>query len=215
MDLKNIEYVLFDLDGTITEPFDGITKAVQYSLSKLGVVVEDRNALKPFIGPPLKYGYMNFYGFDEEKAIEAVRLYREYYSKEGIYDCQLYEGIEDLLCAMSKKYKLVLATSKPQPFAEKILEKFNLKKYFYHLVGATFDDKVSEKSDVIKKVIKDLSLDPSKAIMIGDRYYDTEGANENGMQSAGVTYGYGEREEFKSAKIIFDSVAEMYNYFCR
>ncbi len=215
MDLKNIEYVLFDLDGTITEPFDGITKAVQYSLSKLGVEVEDRNTLKPFIGPPLKYGYMTFFGFDEERAIEAVRLYREYYSNGGMYDCQLYDGVEALLRDMSKKFRLVLATSKPQPFAEKILEKFDLKKYFYHLVGATFDDKVSEKSDVIRKVIADLNLDPAKALMIGDRYYDTDGAKENGVASVGVTYGYGEREEFKSAELIFDSVEEMYNYFCR
>lgn len=215
MELKDREYILFDLDGTITEPFDGITKAVQYSLSKLGVEVEDRNTLKPFIGPPLKYGYMTFFGFDEEKAVEAVALYREYYSKEGMYDCQLYEGITELLCEMSKKHKLVLATSKPQPFAEKILEKFDLKKYFYHIVGATFDDKISEKSDVIKKVICDLSLDTSNAVMIGDRYYDTEGANENKMSSIGVTYGYGVREEFKSAELIFDSVSEMLNYFCK
>ncbi len=215
MDLKNIEYVLFDLDGTITEPFDGITKSVQYSLSKLGVEVEDRTTLKPFIGPPLKYGYMTFFGFDEEKAVEAVRLYREYYSDKGMYDCTLYDGVEKLLSDMSKKYRLVLATSKPLFFAERILEKFDLKKYFYHLVGATFDDKISEKSDVIRKVITDLTLDPAKAIMIGDRYYDTEGANENGMQSIGVTYGYGVREEFKSAEFIFDSVEEMYNFFCR
>ncbi len=215
MDLKNIEYVLFDLDGTITEPFDGITKSVQYSLSKLGVEVEDRTTLKPFIGPPLKYGYMTFFGFDEEKAVEAVRLYREYYSDKGMYDCTLYDGVEKLLSDMSKKYRLVLATSKPLFFAERILEKFDLKKYFYHLVGATFDDKISEKNDVIKKVISDLSLDPAKAIMIGDRYYDTDGAKENGMASVGVTYGYGVREEFKSAELIFDSVEEMYNYFCR
>lgn len=214
MDLKKIEYVFFDLDGTITEPFNGITKSVEYSLSKYGIKVEDRKTLNVFIGPPLKPSYMKYYGFDEEKATEAVAFYREYYSKDGMYDCELYDGVEKLLSDMSERYKLVVATSKPQPFAEKILEKFDLKKYFYHIVGATFDDKISEKSDVIRKALSDLNLSPEKAVMIGDRFYDTDGAAENGMSSIGVTYGYGKREEFGKAEEIFDSVEEMYKFFC-
>lgn len=214
MDLKKIEYVFFDLDGTITEPFNGITRSVEYSLSKYGIKVEDRKDLKVFIGPPLKPSYMKYYGFDEEKATEAVAFYREYYSGGGMYDCELYDGVEKLLNEMSKKYKLALATSKPQPFAEKILERFDLKKYFYHIVGATFDDKVSEKADVIRKALSDLQISPSVAVMIGDRFYDTDGAAENGMVSFGVTYGYGKREEFGKAEMIFDSIEEMYKFFC-
>ncbi|MBQ7897398.1 MAG: HAD hydrolase-like protein [Clostridia bacterium] len=214
MDLRKIEYVFFDLDGTITEPFNGITKSVEYSLSKYGIKVEDRKELKAFIGPPLKPSYMKYYGFDEEKAIEAVAFYREYYSAGGMYDCELYNGADKLLKDMSEKYKLVLATSKPQPFAEKILEKFDLKKYFYHIVGATFDDKVSEKADVIRKALSDLDASPEKAVMIGDRFYDTDGAAENGMPSIGVTYGYGKRKEFGKAEKIFDSIEEIYKFFC-
>ena len=199
MDLRKTEYVFFDLDGTITEPFNGITKAVEYSLSKYGIKVEDRKELKVFIGPPLKPSYMKYYGFDEEKAIEAVAFYREYYSAGGMYDCELYDGAEKLLKYMSKKYKLVLATSKPQPFAEKILEKFDLKKYFHYIVGATFDDKVSEKADVIRKALFDLGISADKAVMIGDRKYDILGAKENGLDSIGVLFGFGDLEELTNA----------------
>lgn len=212
--MKNIEFIFLDLDGTITEPFDGITKSVQYSLTKFGIAVDDRRALKPFIGPPLKNAYMKEFSLSEEDALKAVEYYREYYKKDGMYDCVLYEGIPEFLKKASSKYKLVLATSKPQPFAEKILEKFDLKKYFYHIVGATFDDKISEKTDVIKKALSDLSLKGNRCIMIGDRCYDIEGAKDHGLYSAGVTYGYGEESEFATADLIFRSVEEMYKYFC-
>ncbi len=213
INLSDIKYVLFDLDGTITEPFEGITKSVSYSLDRFGIKISDRSRLKGFIGPPLKASYMKYFNFSEEDAEKAVQFYREYYSVKGMYDCELYEGIEKLLAEMSKKYKLVLATSKPQLFAEKILEKFDIRKYFFHIVGATFDDKISEKSDVIKKVISDLNISPQDAIMIGDRCFDTDGAKENGMYSLGVTYGYGVKEEFVNADLVFDSVAEMYKFF--
>lgn len=213
--LKNIKYILLDLDGTITEPFDGITKSVQYALSKFNIEVSDRTLLKPFIGPPLKNGFMDNFSFTEENALKAVEYYREYYRNGGMFDCTLYDGIAQFLKEASKRYKLVLATSKPQPFAEKILEKFSLKEYFYHIVGATFDGNISEKNDVIKKVISDLSFPLNEAIMIGDRCYDTDGGKENGLFSAGVTYGYGSENEFVNADLVFRSVEEMYNYFCR
>ncbi len=212
--MKNIEFIFLDLDGTITEPFDGITKSVQYSLTKFGIEVKDRKTLKPFIGPPLKNAYMKEFSLSEEDALKAVEYYREYYRKDGMYDCILYEGIPEFLEKASSEYKLVLATSKPQPFAEKILEKFCLKKYFYHIVGATFDDKISEKTDVIKKALSDLSLTGDRCIMIGDRCYDIEGAKDHGLFSAGVTYGYGEGSEFAAADLVFHSVQEMYKYFC-
>ena len=209
MNIKNIEYILFDLDGTITDPFEGITKSVEYSLEKFGIKVADRKELICFIGPPLKYAYMTYYNLSEEDAERAVAYYREVYPVKGIFDCTLYDGIKELLDKLSKDYKLILATSKPQPFAEKVLEAFDLTGSFYKIVGATFDDKVSEKSDVIKKVLCDFNIRPEEALMIGDRFYDTEGAEKNGVASVGVTYGYGVREEFKSASAIVDSVAEL------
>ena len=184
------------------------------ALLKFGINVSDRKKLKPFIGPPLKPSYMKYFGFDEKKAEEAVAYYREYYSNGGMFDCYLYDGIEKLLEEMSNKYKLVLATSKPQPFAEKILEKFNLTKFFYLIVGATFDDKVSEKKDVLKKALFDSKASPEKSVMIGDRCFDTDGAADNGMHLIGVTYGYGAREEFSKSEKVFDTVEEMFKFFC-
>ena len=213
MNTADFKYILFDLDGTITDPYEGITKSVEYSLEKFGIKVGDRRTLLPFIGPPLKYGYMTFIGMTEEDAVKAVEYYREYYPEKGMYDCTLYDGIEALLQRLSEKYRLVLATSKPQPFAEKIIEKFGLTKYFYKIVGATFDDKVSEKADVIRKVLGDLGIKPSEALMIGDRCYDTDGAAQNGIASVGVTYGYGKREEFGAAEEIVGSVEELSRLF--
>lgn len=209
MNINGVKYILFDLDGTITDPFEGITKSVEYSLNKYGISVKDRRELLPFIGPPLKYAYMTYYGMNESDALRAVEYYREYYPEKGIFDCKLYDGIKELLINLSKKYKLILATSKPQPFAERILEKFGLTDYFFKVIGATFDDKVSEKSDVIKKVLADFKISPNEALMIGDRSYDTDGASANGVRSVGVTYGYGKREEFSAASLIVDTVEEL------
>lgn len=208
-----IKYILFDLDGTITDPFEGITKSVQYSLDKFNVHVEDRKLLLPFIGPPLKYAYMTYYGMNESDALRAVEYYREFYPVHGIFDCTLYDGIVELLKELSISYKLILATSKPQPFAERILEKFGITDCFYKIVGATFDEKVSEKADVIKKVLSDFSIAPDEAVMVGDRGFDTDGAAKNGMCSIGVTYGYGSKEEFGSAFATVDTVADLRSLF--
>lgn len=209
MKLDNITYILFDLDGTITDPFEGITKSVQYSLEKYNIRVDDRRLLLPFIGPPLKYAYMTYYNMTEEDALKAVEYYREFYPVHGIFDCTLYEGIKELLKDLSCRYKLILATSKPQPFAEQILDKFGLTGYFYKIIGATFDERVSEKSDVIRKVLGDFSISPDEALMIGDRSFDTDGAAKNKMSSIGVTYGYGSKDEFGAAFATADSVADL------
>ncbi|MBE6651584.1 MAG: HAD family hydrolase [Ruminococcaceae bacterium] len=211
--MTDVKYILFDLDGTITDPYEGITKSVEYSLEKFGIKVDDRRELLPFIGPPLKYGYMTYFNMSEEDALKAVEYYREYYPEKGIFDCTLYEGIRELLERLSKKYKLVLATSKPQPFAERIIEKFGLTEYFYKIIGATFDEKVSEKADVIRKVLSDLNISPDEAVMIGDRCYDTDGATQNGVAAIGVTYGYGKRDEHVGAKVTVDSVDELSRLF--
>ncbi len=199
--MKNYDIILFDLDGTVTDPKEGITNSVAYSLKSYGIEVEDKNELCKFIGPPLYASYMKYYGFSEEKAIEAVDRYREYYSVKGIFECFLYPFMETLLKNLNKAGKtVVIATSKPEYFARQVLEHFGVDKYFYHIAGATMDGHRIEKADIIKYAFNNMGItDMSKAVMIGDRKFDILGAKVLGMDSIGVTYGYGSREELTKA----------------
>lgn len=200
--MKDIKTVLFDLDGTITDPKEGITNSVAYSLESYGIKVQDKNELCCFIGPPLYKSFMNYYGLSEEKAVEAVERYREYYSHKGIFECTLYPYVEILLKKLSEQgKKLILATSKPEIFAKKILEYFKIDKYFYHIAGATMDGQRVEKADVIRYAFENIGISAmSSAVMIGDRKFDIEGAKALGIYSIGVTYGYGNMEEIENSK---------------
>lgn len=193
-------YVLFDLDGTLTDPYEGITNSVIYALGKFGINENDRTKLKSFIGPPLYKSFMVNYGFDENTALKAVDYYREYFATDGIFENSVYGGIEEMLSELKGDgKKLIVATSKPQVFAEKILEHFNLAGYFVFVSGASLDNSRIEKSDIIAYAIKTLNIEPSCAVMVGDRKHDIIGAKQNGLISVGVLYGYGDREELKSA----------------
>ncbi len=205
-------HIFFDLDGTITDPFDGICECVKFSLEHFGIYSKKED-LKVFIGPPLKDSYMKYYNMSEGDALAAVAKYRERYSVKGIFECELYEGVRELLERLSKKYTLVLATSKPQEYAEKILEHFDIKKYFTHVVGASFDDKRSQKNDVLRYAIEKASAIPEKSVMVGDRVFDTEGAVENGMDAVGVLYGYGDRGEHKRAVFVAENVLFLSKFF--
>ena len=211
--MKDFKYILFDLDGTITDPGEGITNSVAYSLNTYGIEVADKRELYPFIGPPLFASYMKYYGFSEEKALEAVDRYREYYSVKGVFECSLYTGMEKLLKALSEAGKtLIVATSKPEYFARQVLAHFGVDEYFHHLAGATMDSHRIEKADIIRLALSDLGItDVENAVMIGDREFDVLGAKENKMVSIGVTYGYGSREELENAgaDLICDSVEEL------
>ena len=213
------DYIFFDLDGTLTDPEVGITTAVEYSLKKFGIEVKDRKTLIPFIGPPLYQSYMVYYGFDEQKALKAVEYYREYFSVIGLFENRVYDGIYDLLdtlVAMGKK--LVVATSKPEEYTIRILEKFDLRKYFTFVAGATFDSSRVKKGDVIKYALDNLSFgDKSKIIMVGDREHDVLGAKQNGLTSLGVLFGYGDEDELKSAgaDYIVKDVLELKEFLCR
>lgn len=193
------KYVLFDLDGTITDSAAGITNSVAYALNKLGAPVPPYSELLKFIGPPLFPAFRDFCGFDDEKAKSAVTFYREYYPEKGIFECRLYDGIVSVLDALCKNgIKLILATSKPEVFAKQITEHFGLNKYFYYIAGATFDKSRSEKSQVISYALSACRItDKSSAVMVGDRYHDITGAHENGIKSIGVLYGFGNREELQ------------------
>lgn len=192
--------VLFDLDGTLTDPAEGITNSVAYALERYGIAVEDKRSLNCFIGPPLNDSFMKYYGFTPERAMEAIWVYREYFRDKGIFENEVYEGISELLGKIKESgRKIVLATSKPEEFAVRILEHFDLIKYFDAVAGASMDEKRNKKGDVIKYAMEKGGFTAEEAVMIGDREHDIFGARENGLRSIGVLYGYGDREEFERA----------------
>lgn len=195
------KYVLFDLDGTLTNPEIGITNCVMYALEKFGIKVEDRKELHPFIGPPLLDSFQRFYGLSEEESRQAVVYYRERFSVTGLYENEVFEGVSELLQELKKQGKsIVLATSKPEEFAVRILQHFNLDKYFDFMVGATLDGSRSEKADVIAHALKVSGVtDRTEAVMVGDRSYDILGAKEHGLDSIGVLFGFGDLAELEEA----------------
>lgn len=209
------KYILFDLDGTLTDPGLGITNSVMHALNKFGIEVKDRSELYPFIGPPLTDSFKKFYGFDDEKANQALMFYREYFSVTGLFENDIYDGIPEALEKLKQAgFILSLATSKPDEFSIKILKHFDIYKYFDFIGAATMDEKRNKKIDVIQYVIDSLNVtDMSEMVMIGDRFYDIEGAKHFGMDSVGVTFGYGSRKELEDAgaTYVVDSVEEMVN----
>ncbi len=208
--------ILFDLDGTLTDSGRGITNSVAYALNKAGLKFESKEELSCFIGPPLIKMFIKTFGVSQEEAKNLVRLYREYYSTDGIYENDLYDGIKDLLFALTEKgKKLIVATSKPEHFALKILQHFGIEKYFFLICGATMDEKRTEKDAVIQYALEKAGiLDISDVVMVGDREYDVLGSKKFGMNSIGVLYGYGSREELESAGATFiaKNVADILNY---
>lgn len=195
------QYILFDLDGTLTDPREGITNAVAYALSRFGIEVPDRNTLIPFIGPPLLDSFRRFYGFDTQQALRAVEEYRVYFSKTGIFENAVLDGAPALLRALrTAGYTLVLATSKPEIYARQILCHFGLDRYFDHICGATMDSSRSAKADVIAYALRTAGVtDPGQAVMVGDRRHDIEGAHACGIPAIGLLCGYGSRQELEDA----------------
>lgn len=195
------KYVLFDLDGTLTNPEIGITTCVMYALEKFNIKVEDRKELHPFIGPPLTYSFQTYYGLSEDESELAVRYYRERFSVKGLYENEVYDGVEEMLTELKESGKvIILATSKPEEYAIEILKHFDLYKYFDHIAGATMDGSRGEKADVIRYALEISGItNKSEAIMVGDRNYDILGAKENGLDSIGVLFGFGDYEELTKA----------------
>jgi len=207
------EYILFDLDGTLTDPAIGITNSVMYALKKYGIEVNDRSELYKFIGPPLWDSFENYFGFSKEEAKMAVEYYREYYRDMGIFENLVYDGFEDLLKTLKDNGKiLIVATSKPEVFAKQILEHFDIAKYFTFIAGSNLDGTRVKKYEVIKYALESCNIiDFSKVIMIGDREHDIIGAKKAGINSIGVLFGYGNRNELEKAgaDIIVDTVADI------
>lgn len=213
--MKNYEVILFDLDGTLTDPKVGITKAVQHALSNYDIHVRNLDLLEKFIGPPLVDSFKEFYSFDCATANKAVEYFRAYFSTKGIYENQIYPNITELLAELKEKGKiLAVATSKPTVFAEKILEHFAIEGYFTLVIGSNLDGTRVSKTEIIQHVFSELELQSREnVVMIGDRKYDVIGARENDIDVIGVTYGYGSYEELKESKATYyaDSVNKLYD----
>ena len=196
------QYILFDLDGTLTDPGVGIINSVRYALRQYGLD-GDPQFLRRFIGPPLVDSFMKYYGFDEAKAKEAVAYYREYFGPRGIFENQLYPGIPELLQTLVEQgKKLALATSKPTVYARQILTHFQIDRYFTNelIIGSYLDGRRIVKAEVIAAALALLPPEKEKTVMVGDRKFDLEGARANGIASIAVTYGYGEMAELEAAK---------------
>lgn len=193
--------ILFDLDGTLTDPGIGITNSVAYALRKFDIEVSDRSELYKFIGPPLMDAFSEYYGFSKEDSEKALAFYREYFSVKGLYENVLYDGTLDMLNKIKKSGKnILLATSKPEKFAITILKHFNIFNYFDFIAGATMDETRNKKDDVIKYALDTFGIaDTSEALMIGDRKHDILGAKKFSIDSVGVLYGYGSKEELTNA----------------
>ncbi len=196
-----MKFVFFDLDGTLTDPGIGITNSVMYALNKFGTEVKDRAELFRFIGPPLIPSFMEYYGFSKEDAVRAVVFYREYYAERGIFENKLYEGVPELLGKLKDDgIKVVMATSKPEIFAEKIAKHYDIAKYFDLIAGATESETRTEKDEVIAYALEKLGNPPADGItMVGDRSYDVKGAAKFGIPTVGVLYGYGNEKELTDA----------------
>ena len=207
------EHILFDLDGTLTDPGLGITNSVIYALKKFNIAPPKNEELYTFIGPPLMDSFQKYYGMSKDESITAVKYYREYYVPTGMFENEVYEGIDELLSDLKESgRKIYLATSKPEVYAKKILEHYNLAHYFTFIGGSTLDETRVNKDEVITYVLDTINeSDKDKFIMVGDRQHDINGAKKNGLQSIGVLFGYGDIEELTTAGAthIAGNVAEL------
>ena len=209
------KHILFDLDGTIVRSDPGITRGVQKSLEQFGIYEEPEN-LKKFVGPPLVESYTKLYGLSLLQYEKALEIFHEYYRSTGIFECELYEGIEEMLKVLSVEYRLYIATSKPEKEARRVIEHFGLDKYFTFVGGSDgdFNTKRSTKAAVIEYVLKSNNIeDKTAAIMVGDKIHDIVGANTVGLKSIGILYGYGSMGEFDKANYIVRTVDDLREMF--
>lgn len=209
------KYILFDLDGTLTDPKEGITTSVQYALRALGIEEPDRDKLTPFIGPPLKDSFMKFYGLNEAQTEEAVAKYREWFAPKGIFQNEIYAGVPEMLKALKENgLVLAVASSKPQVFVKKILKHFAIEEYFTVVVGSELDGTRGRKEEVVEEALRQLKESKSKGcgtVMVGDRNFDIFGGKRYGLVTVGVTFGYAKEGELEEAgaDYVVDTVEEL------
>ncbi len=195
-----IKTVLFDFDGTVVDSRRGIYASIKYALDKMEKPFPDEETLNLFLGPPIVNGFMMISDMTRDEAVEAVRLYREYYAPVGCLECDVYEGIPELFASLKERgYTLGIATSKPTAFTQKILESIGLDKYVDYLCGASMDGKLSEKADVVRVAMEKLGAKQESTLLVGDRHYDVAGAKGNSIPCIGVLWGFGSEDELSEA----------------
>lgn len=216
--MKNYDVIAFDLDGTLTDPENGLIEGFIYAFKKMGVTSwGDRDSLRRFIGPSLYVVWQDEFGFNETTVVEAIEKFREYYNIYGWWDNKVYDGIHEMLATLKAEGKtIVLATSKPEDTAIKIMKLFGLDKYFDFLGGAKGDNR-DHKWQVLDYSLNAVGADRSKAILIGDRMYDAEGAKICGIDSMGVSWGHGSSDELESSGFtaIANTPEEVVDFICR
>jgi len=197
--IGGIKNILFDLDGTLTDPKEGILNSILFALNKLEITENNINGLDAFIGPPLRESFLKRYDLTNELADKAMLYYREYFSVKGIYENKVYPGVKGMLETLSAcSFHLFIATSKPTIYAKEVLRHFNLDTYFNEIVGSNLDNTRTDKTEIISYLVSSYGLKAGDSIMIGDRKHDIIGAKNNLLKSIGVTYGYGSHEELLS-----------------
>lgn len=210
--------ILFDLDGTLTESGEGITKCVQYALEKFGIEEPDLKKLEVFVGPPLKEQFMKYAGLGDEDAEKAVEYYRERYGTKGIFENRPYPGVEEMLAELVRKgYRLSVASSKPEYYVKMILEHFHLSEYFTEIVGSELNGDRTDKTEVVEEALKRLGMSEHRdqVIMVGDKEHDVIGARKAGLDCVAVSYGYGTEQELAEAAPlkIAETTEEVLDFF--
>lgn len=194
--------IFFDLDGTLTDPAEGITRSIQYALARLGCHVPPAAGLRAWIGPPLRQSFAHYLGTDDQALVEqAMIFYRERFANVGLFENVVYAGVPELLADLrAAGYRLYLATSKPLPYAERILAHFSLAHHFTLIGGATLDGRLSEKAQIIGELLRADDFSGTRCIMVGDREHDVLGARAHGLPCVAVTYGYGSLAELEACR---------------
>jgi len=209
----NLSNILFDLDGTLIDSKAGITRSIQYALSKLDMEVPETSKLEWCIGPPIESSFSRLLNTVDKKLIaNAVKNFRNRFKSKGIYENTVYKGIPEALDILKNTgMKIYLATSKPRIFARQIMDFQSLSKYFISIYGSELDGKHSDKGELIEYILRSENLASSETIMIGDRHHDIIGGKENGIYTALVTYGYGSDDELNKSKpdFIFNNPVEI------
>ena len=194
--------LFFDLDGTLSDPSDGITRSVQHALQCLGRPYPGKSELQHYIGPPLRWTFPRLLGTDDDTLVEtAIGYYRERYETIGLFENEMYPGIPELLQRLQDDgYPLYVVTSKPTVYADRIIQHFGLDRFFLEVYGPELDGRFDEKRELVEFILRERRLDPSRTVMIGDRARDVESGRTNGTRTIGVTYGFGSVEEIAAAK---------------